>query len=104
MRGYTIGDEQFIGQQRQLLLLLLLFKKEKREMKLLMGDEVFVPEDQVIIRLVRRGDDIALMIQKKGEPEQIVLEFLPNGTVRKVATYTDIGFKTDGNGRLVISG
>ena len=104
MRGYMIGEGQFIGQQRRLLLLLLLFKKEKREMKLLMGDEVFVPEDQVIIRLIRRGNDIELTMQKRGNVEQTVLQFFSNGTVRKAATFTDIGFKTGGDGRIVISG
>jgi len=73
-------------------------------MKLLINDEVFNKEPQVIIRLVYRGSLVSLMIQKQGEAEQAVLEFLPNGTVRRLTTYTDIGFKTGGDGRIVISG
>ena len=73
-------------------------------MKLLMGDEVFVPEDQVVIRLVRHGDNIHLTMQKKGNSEQIVLQFFSDGTVRRAATFNDIGFKRDGEGRIVIGG
>jgi len=73
-------------------------------MKLLMGDEVFVPEDQVIIRLVRSGSDIHLTMQKKGKVEQIVLQFFSEGTIGRPTVYEDVGFNRDEKRRLVISG
>jgi hypothetical protein len=57
--------------------------------------EVVREEDKKItFSLEQQGDNINLVLQKEGHVSQTVISFSPDGTVKRLSVYTDIGFKT----------
>jgi hypothetical protein len=57
--------------------------------------EVVREEDKKItFSLEQQGDNINLVLQKEGHVSQTVISFSPDGIVKRLSVYTDIGFKT----------